>query len=281
MKRLVAVAVCGCAAVMLFGLAEAREVEPSFRELLRRYVGHRKDADELAAPRGFPKDTAHAIALEYAVQLRHDGIDEAVDPNGHQFRPGDQIRVRIQPYSDLYVYVFFEDEHGCRRCLLPSDKNSPRLAKHDQPIELPTDGTVFEFDAGSKGETLVIVASKEPDGELTTLCEAVCKKRDATLTTQERTVQAGLRQRNEKILSAIERRQSQAVAFRGILSSGSLEQVASEMDERRIDDALLYEPAGMAQTSTLVMLISRLTTAPKLAVRIPLRSSDSSVAAAP
>lgn len=281
MKRLVAVAVCGCVSMVLLGLAEARDVEPSFRELLRRYIGHRKDADDLAPPRGLPKDTAHAIALEYAVQLRHDGIDEAVDPNRYQFRPGDQIRVRIQPFSDLYVYVFFEDEHGCRRCLLPSDKNLPRLAKHDQPIELPTDGTVFEFDASSKGETLVIVASKEPDSELTTLCEAVCKKRDATLTPQERTVQAELRQRNEKTLSAIERRQSDAVAFQGSLSSGSLEQVASEMDERGIDDALLYEPAGMAQPSTLVMFISRLMAAPKLAVRIPLRSSEASVAAMP
>jgi hypothetical protein len=281
MKCVTTGAVCGCAVAVLAFLAEARGVEPSFRESLRRYIGHRNDAVGQDPPRGFPTDAVHVVALEYAVQLRRNGLDEAVDPDRYRFQAGDQIRVRIQPFNDLYIYVFFEDEQGCRRCLLPSDKNAPRLAKHDQPIELPTDGTVFEFEAGSKRETLVIVASKEPDNELTTLCEAVCKKRDTTLTPEERITQTDLRGRNEKILSAIQHRQSMAVAFRGRLSSGTLSQVSSEMDDRAIADAFLLEPPGNSQPSTLVMLVSRSETAPKIAVRIPLRSAKAATTSAP
>lgn len=275
------VLVCCCAVAVLHFWVEAQGAEPPFREVVRRYIGHRKDVSQKEPPAGYPTDVSQSIALEYAVKLRHNGSDESVDAEQHQFVPGDQIRVRIQPFDDVYIYVFFEDEGGCRHCLLPSDKNQPRLAKHDQPIELPTDGTVFEFEMGCKGETLVLVATKDLDPDLAALCEAVCKKRSATLTPEERTAQAELRQRNDKALAAIQDRQSLAVGYHGRISSQSLARVAAEMKERDVADALLVEPPGADQPSTLALFLSKSEASPRLVIRIPLKSADVASASIP
>lgn len=271
--RLVARAL-GCCAVMAFCLSvNARAGEPSYRDVLRRYVVHHKDTDGADRPPGYPAEANQLIALEYSVLLRKDGLDEPVDPERHQFQQGDQIRVRIQPLSDLYVYVFFEDGRSCRRCLLPSDKNSPRLAKHDQPVELPTDGGVFEFDAASQQERLVLIASERPDGGLSTLCEAVCKKRDDRLTPQERALQTDLRARNDKALLSIRNHQAMAVAYHGRLSAKALSRASGEMKQRGATELLLEESLVDKQTTTLVMLISKSASPPQLAVTIPLKSA--------
>lgn len=269
----------GCCAVVticlaaVVCLAEVPAVEPPFRDLLRRYVGHHKDSVEVEDKLGFPAETNQVMGLEYAVLLQKDGVDEAVDPEKYLFHAGDQIRVRIQPMNDLYVYVFFEDDRGCRRCLLPSDKNSPRLAKHDQPVELPSDGSVFEFEAGAKQETLVLIATERPDANLTTLCEAVCKKRDDRLTPEERAVQTELRSKNEKELASIHDRLAKAVAYRGRLSAVALARLSAEMKQVGAQDALLKEAPFDKQSSTLVVLFSKSGSLPKLAVTIPLKSA--------
>jgi hypothetical protein len=277
------VAAACCCAVIVFLPASARSgesgrSEPSFREVLRRFIGHRKVFEP---PSGYPTGANHSIALEYAVELRKNGSDEAVDPERHQFTPGDQIRVRIQSFDDVYVYVFFEDEQGWRHCLLPSAKNVPRLVKHDQPIELPTDGSVFEFESGYKGETLVLVATKDLDGDLATLCEAVCKKRSLTLTPEERSIQNELRDRNDKALLAIQSRQSMAVAYHGPISSESLSRVTAEMQERGAADALFVEPPGDDEASTLALFVSKSEVCPSLAVCIPLKSAAAPLAGMP
>jgi hypothetical protein len=281
MKIGIAVCVCGCAVTAFALSATAHGAEPTWRETLRRYASHRNEVVQHEPPPGYPADASHFIALEYAVQLRRDGLDEPVDPATYRFHTGDQIRVRIQPFNELYVYVFFEDEQGCRHCLLPTDKNSPRLAKRDQPIELPTDGTVFEFEAGSKGETLVLVASNDIDADLSTLCDAVCKKRDATLTPDERSTQLALRQRNDKALRSIFSRQTMAVAYRGQLSTKALMQVSAEMEERSALDATILEPPGKDEPSTLAMFISKSESPLRLAVTIPLESADGPNTASP
>ena len=267
----------GCCALVLVCLIEASAVEPGFRDALRRYVGQQKNIGDTSGgdtPPGFSTEIERAIGLEYAVMLRKDGNDEAVDPEKHRFHAGDQIRVRIQPLNDLYVYVFFQDGRGCRRCLLPSDKNSPRLAKHDQPVELPSDGSVFEFEAAAEQETLTLIATQRPDDELTTLCDVVCKKRDDLLTPEERSLQTDLRTRNKKALAAIQERLQKAVAYHGRLSGQALSRLSAEMTHRGAQDALIEEPPGDKQTSTLVVMFSKSTTSPTLAVSIPLKATS-------
>lgn len=251
----------------------AEPAELPYRETVRHYVFHRGEPSTVQQPDLFPLDDERIVALEYTVLLRKDAHDEPVDTDKHRFKPGDQIRVRIQSLQDLFLYVFFEDEAGCRRCLLPSDKDLPRLVKHDQPVELPTDGSVFEFEAAAKPGSLVLIATDEADPELTTLCDAVCKKRDALLTPEERSVQTGLRQRNEKALAAIRKVQAMALAYRGRLSAKVLDHLAAQVLKAGADDVLVEEPANENQTSNLVMLITKSASRHKLAVTIPLNAA--------
>lgn len=262
-----------CCALALVFVFNARADEPEFRNSLRKYVGQLKDTQGIEAPPGFSTAIQQAIGLEYAVMLRKDGTDQSVDPEKHRFQAGDQIRVRIQPLNDLYVYVFFQDGRGCRRCLLPSDKNSPRLAKHDQPVELPSDGSVFEFEAAAEQETLTLIATQRPDEDLTALCDMVCKKRDDRLTPQERSLQSELQARNDKALAAIQDRLQMAVAYHGLLSPRALGRLSAAMDERGAQDALIEEPPGDKEPSTLVVMFSKSTSSPKLAVNIPLKAT--------
>jgi hypothetical protein len=270
MNRITSVAV-GCWAVTAFSLSgEVGGVEPAFRDVLRRHV----------TPFGDSPDSGRVIGIEYAVLLRRSGLEEAVDSEKHRFQPGDQIRVRIQPFSDAYIYAFFEEEQG-RRCLLPTDKKLRRLAKRDQPVELPTDGAVFEFGAGFKGATLVLVASKDVDDSLATLCDAVCKKRDGTLTPEERTTRAELQVRNERALTVIRKRQSLAVAYHGRLSSQTLSSLWAKMEQRGAADAVLIEPPGSGQASTMAMFVTKADRPPKLIVGIPLKPAEDAVVSVP
>lgn len=269
----------GCA-VVLFCLAPLHAAEPAVREMLRRYLGQHQESGSKneEPPPGFSLPVEQAIGLEYAVLLRKEELDEPVDPASYRFHAGNQIRVRIQPLNDLYIYVFFEDEQGSRRCLLPSDKNSPRLARHDQPVELPSDGSVFEFEAAADQQTLTIVATQKPDNDLTTLCDMVCKKREERLTPGERTLQAELKGKNQRALAAIEERQQKAAVFRGRLSVEALTRLSADMKQRGAEDALVEERPRDKQTTTMVALFSRSTAPPKLVVMIPLKASGASAA---
>lgn len=264
MTRVVMAAV-GCGVAAAFALsAKAGEAEPALREVLRRNARQRQ-----ASPR---RDSGHGgfagggqIAVEYAIQLRKGGIEEAVDPEKHRFRPGDQIQVWIRPFSDAYVYVFFEDDHAHRRCLVPQDARVPLLAKHNRPIELPVDGEVFEFAAGFKGAALVLVACKEANAELADLCQALRRQGSG---------QAAPKLRDEKPLAVIRERQAQAVSYRGRLSNRVLSRVWTEVEKRDAADAVLLEPPGNGQAATLAMLITRTRHSPALMVRIPLHAAE-------
>lgn len=274
MKRFPARSVCLCALLASGILSAAEPAQPPYRETVRHYVFHR--GEPAASPRQpdlYPLDDEGIVALEYTVLLRKDGQDEPIDAETYRFKQGDQIRVRIQSMQDLFLYVFFEDEAGSRRCLLPSDKNLQRQVKHNQPVELPTDGSVFEFEAAAKPGSLVLIASDEADPELTTLCDAVCKKREALLTPEERSVQTQLRQRNEKALSAIKAMQAMALAYRGRLSAKVLDRLAAQVMQSGADHVLVEEPAGENETSNLVMLISKSGSHHRLAVTIPLNTA--------
>lgn len=276
--RVIAMRCVAYCALVLFGCAGLRAAEPAFRDTLRRYVNERaSDASSRESPPGFASAIEHSIGLEYSVMLHKDGIDEPVDPERHRFHAGDQIRVRIQPLNDLYIYVFFDDERGCRHCLLPRDKNSPRLARYDQPVELPSDGSVFEFEAAAEQETFTLIATQQPDHDLTSLCDLVCKKR-GELSPKERTLQADLTSKNQRALTALEERQQKAVFFRGRLSPQSLSRVAADMKQRGAEDVLVLEPPGEKQTSTLVIIFSNSTVPPKLVVRVPLKANRPSAA---
>lgn len=271
--RLVAFQCVGCCALMAFGSMKLPAAEPALRDALRRYVSQRaNETTNHESPPGFASAIEHTIGLEYSVMLHKDGIDQPVDAERHRFQPGDQVRVRIQPLNDLYIYVFFDDQHGCRRCLLPRDKNSPRLARFDQPVVLPSDGSVFEFEAAADQELFTLIATPRPDSDLTSLCDLVCKKR-GELSPEERALQADLIHKNERALLALQDRQDKAIFFRGRLTLQSLGRAAADMKQRGAQDVLVLEPPSEKQTSTLVVAFSNSTAPPKLIVRISLKSN--------
>lgn len=263
-----------CVAVLAIQalLLTAQAAEPPFRDAVRRSLAPRKPAEEPTPLPGLPAELEQAVALEYSVLLRKEGADETVDPAKYSFQPGDQIRVRIQPLRDLYLYVFYEDAVGRRRCLLPADRNTPWLTKRDQPVDLPTDGSVFEFDGKSGEEELTVVALDKPDDDLAAMCDLVCKKAENKLTAEERVTQGELRTRCQVMLKSIEDRQAQAARFRGVVNEAALAKLSREWKQSGAAAVVLEEPPGPRQTATLALSASKTGGRPALVVTIPLKS---------
>lgn len=268
------VARCAFAAALGSGLifAGARAAEPSFREAVRRSLGHGNPPEDRKGLPGLPAELEQVIALEYSVLLHKEGIEQAVNPATYSFRTGDKIRVRIQPLSGLYLYIFYEDATGRRRCLLPADRNTPWLAKQGQPVELPTDGSVFEFDGKSGEDELTVVALEKPDDDLAAMCDLLCKKMENKLTPEERVTQVELRARCQTRLKALEDRQSHAICFRGAIDDGALAKVSAGWKREGAAAAVLEEPPHDRQMSTLAISVSKVGAPPALLVTIPLKS---------
>lgn len=268
------IARCMLVAVLVSGAsAAALAAESSFREAVRRTLSPGKPAEEHPIVPGLPAELDQVIALEYSVLLYKEGIEQAVNPASYSFGPGDKIRVRIQPLSGLYLYIFYEDATGRRHCLLPADRNTPWLAKQGQPVELPTDGSVFEFDSKSGEDELTVVALSNPDEDLAAMCDLVCKKMENKLTPEERVTQGELRARSQSRLKMLEDRQSRAIRFRGAIDEGALSKVSAEWKQAgAAAAAVLEEPPRDRQMSTLALSAAKAGTPPALLVTIPLRS---------
>lgn len=254
--------------------------EPNFRESLRRQLAHQKANEPATSPAGLPAGFNQVVAVEYSVLLRKEGVEQPVDSATYCFQPGDKVRVRIQPLSDLYFHVFYEAADGRKLCLVPNDRNAPRVAKPDQPLELPTDGNVFEFDATTEGrETLTVVASKHPNDDLAVACDALCKKPDDKLTPDELATRGELRMRFQNMLRTIEDRQGEAVSYRGLVTKQALSDLSSRLESDQAATLLLQEPPQTSRPTALAVSISKLGKPPTLLVTIPLRAAPPKPAA--
>ena len=225
-------------------------------------------------PAGLPAGFNQVVAVEYSVLLRKEGVEQAVDSATYCFQPGDKVRVRIQPLSDLYFHVFYEASDGRKLCLVPNDRNAPRVAKPDQPLELPTDGNVFEFDATMEGrETLTVVATKQPNDDLAVACDALCKKAEDKLTPDELTKRGEMRTRFQNMLQTLEDRQGAAVSFRGVVTKQALSDLSSRLTSDDAATLHIEEPPQASRTTALAVSISKPGKPPTLLVTIPLRAA--------
>ncbi|HUY91986.1 MAG TPA: DUF4384 domain-containing protein [Pirellulales bacterium] len=263
------------------GLAssDARADESAFRDLVRRYVTS-QSPDKPAEPLpGLPRDVKKSIALEYAVLLHKGGKDQAVDAASHAFQRGDQLRVRIVPLNDLYIYVFYEREGGQRLCLQPLSKEAPPLAKHDRAFELPADGSVYELDSSSGEEKLLLVATPTPNEDLAALADPVCKKSDDKLTAEEKVRCDALKARSQKALKRLQEQQSRSGQYRGLLSEQVLTKIGADAQRQGSVQAVLVEPPHNKQTSTFCMAASfRTENEPALFVTISLKTAPATAA---
>ncbi len=266
------------------GQFKPRGDESTVRDLVRKYVrrqGQVVGGSKTTAPKKgdvpdkLPGDLRKVIALEYTVLLRKGDDEQAIDPHQHRFQLGDRIRVQVQPLSDLYIYIFHEGASGQQSCLLPSDEETPPLAKRERTLRLPSDGGYFEFEPPAGDERLIVVATEEPV-ELKVLSSLVFKKPDEKLSSEEQAIQQKLKGRAQKTLKSIREQQSQGTKFRGLFTDEVLAEVAGELKDEGGTRAVLEEPPHGAQKSTFTMSVSPdREGASELFVSIPLKSTSS------
>ena len=245
--------------------------QSTFRDLVRKYAKS-GDGKTLGKMIGFSKEVQHVVALEYTVLTKTDGKEEAVDAAKHQFHLGDQIRVRIQPVGDTYIYIFHEGASGKRTCLLPTEQEKPPFVKAGQTIELPSDGT-FEFTAPPGDEQLLVVATEKPTSDLASLANVVFNKPDSELTPAEKALKKTLKATVQKTLKSIRDRQAETTTYRGLLSEDAMREFTNGVRQRGVAESVLEEPPVGNQKSTFAMIASVTPgSQPHLFVNIPLKS---------
>jgi len=262
----------GWSLVVLFVAATAKADEPTVRDLVRKFVKQQELA-KADNPEALPGELRKVIALEYTVLLKKADEEVPVDPHATSFQLGDRIRVQIQPLSDLYIYIFHEGASGNRSCLLPSEEETPPLAKRDQVLRLPNDGGYFEFEPPAGDERLIVVATETPV-DVKVLTTLVFKAPDEKLTPEEEAIQQKLKGRVHKTLKSIREQVSQGTKFRGLFSDELLNEVGDELKGTTTTRAVLEEPPHGKQASTFTMSVSPdKEGATELFVSIPLKST--------
>jgi len=247
--------------------------EPSVRDLVRKYVqNHPNGAVVATGAEALPGNIRKVVALEYTVLLRKGDEEEAIDPHQHQFQLGDQIRVQVQPLSDLYIFIFHEGSSGQRSCLLPADDETAPLAKRDEVLKLPNDGGFFQFEKPAGDERLIVVATEELV-DLKVLSALVFKKPEEKLSAEELAIQKKLKARTQKTLKSIREQQTQGTKFRGMFNDDVLTRIGGELKDEE-STRVLEEPPHGKQRSTFSMSVStRRKGAGELFVSIPLKSA--------
>ncbi|HUY34301.1 MAG TPA: DUF4384 domain-containing protein [Pirellulales bacterium] len=247
--------------------------EPSVRDLVRKYVqDHPNGAAVAEGAERLPGNIRKVVAMEYTVLLRKGDDEEPIDPHQHQFQLGDQIRVQVQPLSDLYIYIFHEGSSGRRSCLLPADDETAPLAKRDEILKLPNDGGYFQFEKPAGDERLIVVATEERV-DLKVLSGLVFKKPDEELSAEEQAIQKKLKARAQKTLKSIREQQTQGTKFRGMFNDDVLTKMGGELKDDE-SSGVLEEPPHGREISTFSMSVSaKKQGAGELFVSIPLKSA--------
>jgi hypothetical protein len=255
------------------GSSAGLAAESTFRDLVRKYVADKSQGIQPAKLPGLAAKVEDVMALEYTVVLKKDGSEKPVDANDYQFEIGDEIRVRIKPVSQLYIYIFYEGASGARKCLLPTDNEKAPLAKPNEELALPSDGSVFEFTPPAGEDKLIVVATEQPSPDLAALASVVFKKPEDQLSPAEKTLHDSLKGRSDKTLKSIRERQSLGTRYRGLFDEKAVSKVSAEIQRSGTTRAILEEPPSDKQSSTFAMAASlRKGKSVELFVTIPLRS---------
>ncbi len=246
----------------------ADEDEGAVRDLVRRYAKD-KDPSELKVATGL--DVHHVLALEHTILLVKDGKSEPLlNPEKHQFKVGDRIRIRIRAVTDAYLYIFNEGASGERVCLLPDKREKPPLVKAGQAVDLPTDGGSFEFVPPPGNELVRVVATEKPTEDLAGLLNAVFKKEN--LTPKEEDLKKSIRAKIEARLKSIGKQQEETMAYRGLLNKETMKDVRAKVEQAGSSEIVLRELPSDKHPSTFTMIAGAKSNAQPLMLTIPLRS---------
>lgn len=273
------IAICFCALCASDG-ALAQTSGNTLRDLFRTYVKlqsteAKKVLDTtLENKMGVEGGVNSVVALQYEVLLRDEnGKEMPVDPRQKEFQIGDQIRVRIQPLNDMYIYIFHEGASGHKTCLLPTEEEKAPAAKAGEALQLPDDG-YFEFGPPTGEEKLIVVATEKPIKDLASLSNVVFKKPDEELTPDEKKIKKKLKATGLKTLQSIRKRQAAGTTYRGLISDEALNKFSQDLKKSGTSQGTLEEPPHDKETSAFVMAASnQKNRRPDLFVSIPLKST--------
>ena len=231
--------VLSCTALALSAVSSVA-AEPTFRELVREYVKAQETGKPMEVPEVLPADTQKVMMLEYEILLTSaKGNEETViNPQKHKFQIGDQIRVRIKPAMDMFVYIIYEGIDGKRKPLLPrGDDERPPQVKQGVTIELPDDGSVFTFREPAGREKLIVVATDKPVADLTSWATAVSGN-VPDLTSEQK----------KKLSDAGETKLNSIVKEKSPLSSATLKRMSKEADQH-----VFVDPSKPGELTTMVL----------------------------
>lgn len=249
----------------------AMSEEPTFRRLVRTGI-EKNDGRALAELTGLSNPVEHVVAVEYEVLLHDGGNVRPVNPEQHEFRLGDRIRVRVQPVADTYLYIFNKGSDGEYQILMPIEQEAAPFVRAGSVVELP-EAEFFEFVPPAGSEELIVVATKAPVADLALLAGALAGKPDEQCTPEERQLKSNLIGTAKKTLQSIRDRQSKEVQYRGIGEGDSPADLAAEMRRRKATRVMVKEQPGSRSGSTFAMFASsEKSDTPRLFFSIPLRS---------
>jgi hypothetical protein len=263
---------------LYFTCLTARADGPSFRDIVRSHLASNKGSTKLTAEQSaaleLPKDVDTLIALEYTFLLRRDGQETPVDPREYEFVVGDQIRVEISPLQDLYIYIFHKGASGEQTCLLPEVGKGEKapMVKRGEKTRLPDDGSVFEFTTPPGQEELIVVATEKPSEDLDALHQAIFNPDN--LTPESEAQLKNVKSKATERLKSLEKRLSNQVGFRGILTRDAIANATRKAVESDKEQLFFEEPPVEGEKSTLVTKVTRTGAAESdLYFTIPLRST--------
>lgn len=245
------------------------------RDLVRRYFKDGK-GEQLAQVLGWKDEAKQVIALDYTILLWDPvkKVETAVrNPDNHQFKLGDSIRVTIQPLTDAYIYIYHRGASGENRFLLPDGSELAPLVKAGQTLALPEDG-YLEFGEPAGEEELLVIAAKEKVADLAALAKVLNQKPEQDTLAQSKQrkglniISKKMKQKNNK-----KYRPKLTLAVRGIGKNGESKDGGREVHDWLVDRAVIKERAGEKTDATLAVVVSnRNSKQLKMLVTIPLKS---------
>ncbi len=261
------------------------EDERRFRALVRRFFQdtENQQSDSMASKAvgqaiGLPEGVGNAVALEHTILQRTPGGERAVDAVSHRFRLGDEIRVRIEPLSDVYIYIFNRGPGGRLTALLPEDDETPPHVKAGRSVVLPDDG-YFEFVPPAGSEELLVIATHEPVASLQALAGSLMHKSPEELTPAEKTEANRITQAAQSALNHVFEVQTTGARHRGLMTPEAQAELATKVREvstasgARSRQITVEEPPHANEGSTLAVAATPPgTERPKLMVTITLKS---------
>ncbi|MFO0816353.1 MAG: DUF4384 domain-containing protein [Pirellulales bacterium] len=81
-------------------------------------------------------------ALQWQIEVEKAGGKFVPVDQSTKFRNGQRFRIRIEPLTDLNIYLLALNTDGSEEVLLPQRFELPALVKRGETISLPTDGAL-------------------------------------------------------------------------------------------------------------------------------------------